>query len=99
MAGSINYRVPNEEGISTRNGAFDTKGGMPRPTKSGVIGPPKVKMQNAGGDAKTRMSNSMPRTGLGRPKSPLPKFPFNSMAGTQPSLLQSRSPMGLEGIK
>lgn len=94
MAGAPQFGLNNEEGISTRDGAL-----MPRPTKSGVIGPPKIKMQNKGGQHPTRMSAHMPKSSLGRNLKPLPQNPFQSMHGTQPSLLQSRSPIGLEGIK
>ena len=74
------------------------KSALPQPTKSGVIGPPKVKMPTVGGELMQRMSSSMPKASLGRNLKPLPKHPFHSMHGTAPSLLQTKSPSGLDGI-
>lgn len=68
---------------------------LPRPTGSGVFGPPKVQMPKEGGDQMPRMSDSMPKSSLGPKLSPLPANP--TMPTNPTSLLHSQS--GFGGIR
>lgn len=79
---------------------------MPRPTKAGNIGPPRLQMPQSGGDTQERMNKmNMAKSSLGPKLKPLPKNPFHSMKGTASSLIQSQSKhgsstsgVGLDGI-
>jgi hypothetical protein len=78
---------------------------MPRPTKAGNIGPPRLQMPQSGGDLMPRKQTDMQKSSLGASLKPLPKYPFHSMKGTASSLIQSQSKhgastsgVGLDGI-
>jgi hypothetical protein len=65
---------------------------LPKPTSSGVIGPPKVKMPKVGGDSMPHMSSQMPKSSLSPKLSTLPQFPTMP---TQPtSLFHSKGGFG-----
>lgn len=71
---------------------------LPRPTKQGVIGPPKVKMPKLGGEGQSRMSEFMPKASLGVGLKGLPQFPTQPTEPT--SLFHSKSPKsGLDAIR
>jgi hypothetical protein len=68
---------------------------LPRPTKQGVIGPPKVQMPKTSGDGQSRMSEFMPKASLGVKLSPLPQFPVQHTEPT--SLFHSKG--GFNGVR
>lgn len=64
---------------------------MPRPTKAGNIGPPKLQMPQSGGDPQSRMHSGLRKSSLGASLKPLPSFPQHSMRGTASSLIQTQT--------
>lgn len=70
---------------------------VPRPTKAGNIGPPKLRMPSSGGMGMPRQNGPFnglnnQDSSLGPKLKPLPKFPMHSMKGTANSLIQSQTP-------
>jgi hypothetical protein len=71
---------------------------VPKP-RGGVIGPPRMKMPEIGGDPQLRSGHGMMRSSLSPKLKPLPTFPTQP-SSADGSLLQSLSPSsGLSGIR